>query len=141
MQSGVFFCMRAAARLMIRGGSGSITNISSIRGYSPRPGRFTYCTPKAAVIMMSRVAASEWGRHGVRVNAVAPGFMKTPMHDADVARGTFDETTMLEAIPLGRFGRPEELADLVVFLASDAGAYITGSCLTIDGGLTTMPAG
>src|SRR5262245_51558106 len=141
MQSGVFFCMRAASRQMIRQGGGSIVNISSIRGYSPRRGRFTYGAPKAAVIMMSRIAASEWGRYGIRVNAVAPGFIKTPMHDLDVARGTFDETTMLEAIPLGRFGRAEELADLVVFLCSDRGAYITGSCVTIDGGLTTMPAG
>jgi 3-oxoacyl-[acyl-carrier protein] reductase len=141
MQSGVFYCMRAAAKMMIPRQSGVIINISSVRGYSPRRGRFSYCAPKAAVIMMSQVAASEWGPHGVRVNAVAPGFMKTPMHDIDVARGTFDEATMLEAIPLGRFGRPEELSSLIVFLCSDAGSYITGTCVTIDGGLATMPAG
>jgi NAD(P)-dependent dehydrogenase (short-subunit alcohol dehydrogenase family) len=141
MQSGVFYCMRAAAKLMIPREAGAIVNISSIRGYSPRPGRMTYSAPKAAVIMMTRIAAGEWGRYGIRVNAIAPGFIKTPMHDIDVARGTFDEETMLEAIPLRRFGLPEELAALVVFICSDAASYITGSCLTIDGGLTTIPAG
>jgi NAD(P)-dependent dehydrogenase (short-subunit alcohol dehydrogenase family) len=141
MQTGVFYCMRAAANLMIPRRSGSIVNVSSLRGFSPRRGRVSYCAPKAAVIMMSQVAASEWGAYGVRVNTVAPGFMKTPMHDIDVARGTFDEATMLKAIPLGRFGRPDELAALIVFLCSDAASYITGSCVTIDGGLATMPAG
>jgi NAD(P)-dependent dehydrogenase (short-subunit alcohol dehydrogenase family) len=141
MQTGVYYCMRAAARIMIPAGGGAITNIASVRGYSPRPGRITYSSPKAAVIMMSRTAAGEWGQYGIRVNAVAPGFMKTPMHDADVAKGTFDEASMLAVTPLGRFGRPEELADLVVFLSSESASYITGSCITIDGGLTTIPSG
>jgi 3-oxoacyl-[acyl-carrier protein] reductase len=141
MQNGVFYGMRAAALLMMPRKSGAIINISSIRGYSPRPGRMTYSAPKAAVLMMTRIAASEWGPYGIRVNSIAPGFMKTPMHDADVARGTFDEEQMLKAIPLGRFGLPEELANLVVFLCSDDASYITGSCITIDGGLTTIPSG
>jgi len=141
LQTGVFYCMRAAARIMIPAGGGVITNIASIRGYVPRPGRISYSAAKAAVIMMSQTAAGEWGRYGIRVNAVAPGFMKTPMHDSDVAKGTFDEETMLATIPLRRFGQPEELADLVVFLSSEAASYITGSCITIDGGLTTIPSG
>jgi 3-oxoacyl-[acyl-carrier protein] reductase len=139
MQSGVFYCMRAASRIMIRQRSGSIINVSSIRGFSPRPGRMTYSVPKAAVLMMTKIAASEWGRFGIRVNAVAPGFIKTPMHDVDVARGTFDEQALLDAIPLGRLGAPDDLAKLVTFLASSEASYITGACVTIDGGLTTMP--
>ena len=91
-------------------------------------------------MMMTKIAASEWGRFGIRVNAVAPGFIKTPMHDVDVARGTFDEQALLSAIPLGRLGAPDDLAKLVTFLASSDASYITGACITIDGGLTTMPA-
>jgi 3-oxoacyl-[acyl-carrier protein] reductase len=140
MQSGVFYCMRAAAKLMIPQRSGSIINISSLRGFSPRPGRMTYAAAKAAVLMMTQIAAGEWGRHGVRVNSIAPGFMKTPMHDADVARGTFDEASLLAAIPLGRLGMPDDLARLVTFLCSEDAAYITGSCIVIDGGLSTIPS-
>ena len=91
MQSGVFYCMRAAGRIMIDQGSGSVINISSIRGFSPNPGRMTYCAPKAAVIMMTKIAAGEWAQFGVRVNAIAPGVLRTPMWDADVARGAIDE--------------------------------------------------
>src|SRR6202007_696949 len=81
MQTGVFYCMRAAGRLMLDQGSGSIVNIASIRGFSPNPGRLAYCATKAAVIMMTKVAAGEWTREGVRVNAVAPGVQRTPMWD------------------------------------------------------------
>jgi NAD(P)-dependent dehydrogenase (short-subunit alcohol dehydrogenase family) len=140
MQSGVFYCMRAAAKLMIPQRSGSIVNISSLRGFSPRPGRMTYSAAKAAVLMMTQIAAGEWGCHGVRVNSIAPGFMKTPMHDADVARGTFDEESLLAAIPLGRLGAPDDLARLVTFLCSDDASYITGTCIVIDGGLSTIPS-
>jgi NAD(P)-dependent dehydrogenase (short-subunit alcohol dehydrogenase family) len=141
MQSGVFFCMRAAGKLMIPQGSGSVVNISSIRGFSPIPGRMTYSPAKAAVIMMTKIAAGEWGPHGVRVNAIAPGFTKTPMHDADVARGMIDEEKYLNTIPAQRFGMPEDIAKLVLFLCSDEASYITGSCITIDGGLTTIASG
>jgi NAD(P)-dependent dehydrogenase (short-subunit alcohol dehydrogenase family) len=141
MQSGVFYCMRAGARLMIPQGSGSVINISSIRGFSPIPGRMTYSPAKAAVIMMTKIAAGEWGPHGVRVNSIAPGFTRTPMHDADVARGMIDEAEYLSTIPAGRFGMPEDIAKLTLFLCSDEASYITGSCVTIDGGLTTIAAG
>jgi N,N-dimethylformamidase len=141
MQSGVFYCMRAAGRLMIPRRSGSVVNISSIRGFSPNPGRMTYSPAKAAVIMMTKIAAGEWGPHGIRVNAIAPGFTRTPMHDAGVARGMIDEEQYLRVIPVGRFGTPEEIGKLVVFLCSSAASYITGACITIDGGLTTIPSG
>jgi NAD(P)-dependent dehydrogenase (short-subunit alcohol dehydrogenase family) len=141
MQTGVFYCMRAAGRIMIEQGSGSIVNVSSIRGLSPAAGRITYSPPKAAVIMMTKIAASEWARYGVRVNAVAPGFCRTEMHDAQVASGVFEEQHYLDTIPAGRFGTPDEVGALVAYLCSDDAAYITGSCFVIDGGLTTVPGG
>jgi NAD(P)-dependent dehydrogenase (short-subunit alcohol dehydrogenase family) len=141
MQTGVFYCMRAAARHMLPRKSGSVVNISSIRGFSPNPGRMTYCTPKAAVIMMTKVAAGEWAPHGVRVNAICPGVLRTPMWDADVARGALDEQFYLDVVPAHRLGMPSEVGRLVVYLCSDDAQYVTGSALTIDGALTAIPAG
>ena len=141
MQSGVFYCMRAAGRIMVPQGSGSVVNISSIRGFSPNPGRMSYCAPKAAVIMMTQVAAGEWAPFGVRVNAIAPGVLKTPMWDIDAARGAVDEPQILETVPMHRLGMPSEVGKLVVFLSSDDAAYITGALHTIDGALTSIPAG
>ncbi len=140
MQTGVFYCMRAAGRIMVPQGSGSVINISSIRGFSPNAGRMTYCAPKAAVIMMTHVAAGEWAPHGVRVNAIAPGVLRTPMWDADVARGAIDEQLYLDVVPMHRLGQPAEVAKLVVFLCSDDAAYITGAVHVIDGALTSIPA-
>ena len=141
MQSGVFFCMRAAGRIMLPQKSGSIVNISSIRGFSPNPGRMTYCAPKAAVIMMTSVAAGEWAQEGIRVNAIAPGVLRTPMWDADVARGAIDEQFYVDTVPMHRLGLPAEVGKLVVFLCSDDASYITGTVHTIDGALTAIPAG
>lgn len=140
MQTGVFYCLRAAGRHLLPRGSGSVVNISSIRGFSPNPGRMTYCAPKAAVIMMTKVAAGEWAPHGVRVNVVCPGVLRTPMWDADVARGAVDEQLYLDVVPAHRLGMPSEVGRLVVYLCSDAASYVTGAVLTIDGGLTSIPA-
>jgi NAD(P)-dependent dehydrogenase (short-subunit alcohol dehydrogenase family) len=140
MQTGVFYCMRVAGRIMLERGSGSVVNIASIRGFAPNLGRLTYCAPKAAVLMMTKVAAGEWASRGVRVNAIAPGILRTPMWDADVARGVMDEKRYLELVPTHPLGQPSEVGQLVVYLCSDAAAYITGACLTIDGGLTSVLA-
>ena len=141
MQTGVFYCMRAAGRILLPQRSGCVINISSIRGFSPNPGRMSYCAPKAAVIMMTKVAAGEWAPHNVRVNAIAPGVLKTPMWDADVARGAIDEAAILEIVPAHRLGLPNEVGQLAVYLSSDNATYVTGSVLTIDGALTSIPAG
>jgi len=87
------------------------------------------------------VTAGEWAPFGVRVNAVAPGVQRTPMWTRDVELGLFDEQEYLELIPARRLGEPAEVAELCSFLASDAAGYITGACVTIDGGLTSIPAG
>ena len=141
MQTGVFYCMRAAGRLMLPQKRGSIVNVSSIRGFSPNPGRLAYCAVKAAVIMMTKVAAGEWTGDGVRVNAVAPGVERTPMWDADVARGAIDEAFYLDLVPAGALGDPADVGKLVTYLCSDHASYISGSVVTIDGALTSIPAG
>jgi NAD(P)-dependent dehydrogenase (short-subunit alcohol dehydrogenase family) len=140
MQTGVFYCMRAAGRIMVPQRSGSVVNIASIRGFSPNPGRMTYSAPKAAVIMMTRIAAGEWAPDRVRVNAICPGILRTPMWDADVARGTIDEELYVGIVPARRIGQTWEVGKLVVYLSSDDADYMTGAVLTIDGGLTSIPA-
>jgi NAD(P)-dependent dehydrogenase (short-subunit alcohol dehydrogenase family) len=141
MQHGVFYGMRAAARHMLPQRSGSVVNISSIRGFSSNPGRIGYCAAKAAVLMMTKVAAAEWAPFGVRANAIAPGVQHTPMWDKDAARGAVDEEAILRILPAGRLGEPSEVGKLVVFLCGDDAAYINGSGVTIDGALTTVPSG
>jgi len=141
MQTGVFYGMRAAARHMLPQRSGSVITISSIRGFSSNPGRIAYCAAKAAVLMMTQVAAGEWAEFGVRANAVAPGPIRTPMWESDAASGVVVDAAYVRAIPAGRLGTPSEVGQLVVFLASDQASYINGSCVTIDGALTTIPSG
>ena len=139
MQSGVFYCMRAATKYFLPQKSGSVVNISSIRGFSSNPGRIAYCATKAAVIMMTRVAAAEWAPYGVRANAIAPGVQRTPMWDIDVELGVVNEERVLRVTPAGRLGDPKEIGKLAVFLCSDDADFINGDCITIDGGLTTGP--
>jgi NAD(P)-dependent dehydrogenase (short-subunit alcohol dehydrogenase family) len=139
MQSGVFYCMRAATRYLLPQRSGSVVSISSIRGFSSNPGRIAYCAAKSAVLMMTRVAAAEWAPYGVRANAIAPGVQRTPMWDADVALGVVDEERVLRTTPAGRLGEPAEIGRLAAFLCSEDAAFINGSCVTIDGGLTCVP--
>jgi NAD(P)-dependent dehydrogenase (short-subunit alcohol dehydrogenase family) len=139
MQTGVFYCSQVAGRHFLQQRQGNVINISSIRGFSPNPGRIAYCATKAAVIMMTRVMASEWADHGVRVNAIAPGITRTPMWDADVARGAIDEEKMVSLVPMHRMCTPQEIGRLATFLASDDAAYITGATITIDGAATLIP--
>jgi NAD(P)-dependent dehydrogenase (short-subunit alcohol dehydrogenase family) len=141
MQTGVFYGMRAAARHMLPRRSGCVITISSIRGFSSNPGRIAYCAAKAAVLMMTQVAAGEWAEFGVRANAIAPGPIRTPMWENDVANGAVDDAAYVRTIPAGRLGTPSEVGQLAVFLASDRASYINGACVTIDGALTTIPSG
>jgi NAD(P)-dependent dehydrogenase (short-subunit alcohol dehydrogenase family) len=139
MQSGVFFCMRAATRYLLPQRSGSVVSISSIRGFSSNPGRIAYCAAKAAVLMMTRVAAAEWAPYGVRANAIAPGVQRTPMWDEDVALGVVNEERVLRTTPAGRLGEPSEIGALAAFLCSGDAMFINGACVTIDGALTCVP--
>ena len=120
MQTGVFYCMRAAGRHMLPRKSGSVVNISSIRGFSPNTGRMTYCAPKAAVIMMTKVAAGEWAPHGRARQRDLPG---RPAH-ADVGRRRGARRDRRAVLPRRRSGAParhasEEVGKLAVYLSSD----------------------
>lgn len=131
-QIGVFLGMKAAIPSLRRAGGGSIINISSIAGIVGRPQTVAYAASKFAVRGMSKVAASELGVDRIRVNSVHPGAILTPMFT------TMDQSvrdSLSEKVPLLRMGEPEEVTDLIVFLASDASTYCTGSEFVIDGGL------
>ena len=133
---GVFYCVRAAARAMVNaGGGGAIVGTASINAWHVEETMAAYNVSKAAVHALVRSAAIDLGRHGVRVNAVAPGVVDTAIarlvvHNADLA------PAYLRTIPLGRFGQPRDIADAVLFLSSEDSAYITGQMLVIDGGQT-----
>jgi NAD(P)-dependent dehydrogenase (short-subunit alcohol dehydrogenase family) len=131
---GAFFCAQAAAREMQRAGKGgSIVNICSLTSYRGIPTAVPYGSSKTGLLGMTRALAAEWAPLKVRVNAVAPGYFRTELTEAFYQDASWQEA-MLRKIPLGRFGRLEDLAGAAIFLASDAAAYITGQCLGIDGG-------
>ncbi|HYD70288.1 SDR family NAD(P)-dependent oxidoreductase [Azospirillum sp.] len=134
--TGVFLAARAAGRHMVTRKRGAIVNIGSMYGTVAAPDRAGYCTTKAGVDMLTRVLAVEWAAHGVRVNAVAPGYVRTHLVDELVAQGRLDADALVRRTPAGRLGRPEEVAELVHFLASDAAAFMTGQTVGLDGGWT-----
>ncbi|MBX6351278.1 MAG: 3-oxoacyl-ACP reductase FabG [Clostridia bacterium] len=128
---GTFLGMRAAARRMRERGGGAIVNLSSISGKVGNFGQVNYAGAKAGIVGMTKTAAREFARYGIRVNAVQPGWIDTAM-TAQVPEEVRREA--LAAIPLGRAGQPEEVARAVVFLASDYASYITGAVLEVTGG-------
>ncbi len=129
-----FYCARAAAEMMIGQGGGAIVNVSSLAGMHGTMGVSAYSAAKAGVQMFTRVAAAEWGPRGVRVNCVAPGMIATELAEANWAKTGFDGVAASKGFPLRRPGRPQEVAQAVLFLASDAASYITGEVLAVAGG-------
>jgi NAD(P)-dependent dehydrogenase (short-subunit alcohol dehydrogenase family) len=133
--TGVFLCSQAAARLMTRAGGGSIVNISSQLADVARPGRSVYCTSKAGVKMLTKAMAIDLGPHGIRVNALAPGPIEVE-RTLLMFQGPEGESFRSRMV-LGRYGQPEELVGAVIFLASAASSFVTGSSVLVDGGYTT----
>ena len=131
--TGAFHCCRAAARLMLKQRAGAIVNLASVVGIGGNAGQANYAASKGGLIALTLSLSKEMGPRGVRVNAVAPGFIRTPMTDGlpeDVKQGILDRT------PLKRFGTPEDVAEAVLFLAGPKAGFITGAVLRIDGGLS-----
>lgn len=134
--TGVFMCMRAELDVMTKQGSGAIVNVSSVAGLSGFPNNVAYAASKHAVVGMTKSAGLEYAKKGIRVNAVCPVFTITPL-----VTGMFDvigddmKDKLEASIPMKRFGKPEEIAEAIVWLCSDASSFITGHALPIDGGM------
>jgi NAD(P)-dependent dehydrogenase (short-subunit alcohol dehydrogenase family) len=134
--NGVFVCAQAAARRMVKQKSGVIINTASMWGVSSAPQRAAYCGAKAGVVSLTKSLAVEWAPYGIRMNAVGPGYTRTPLMEELARNGRLDMEALRKRTPLGRFGEPEEMAELALFLASDCAVFITGHTLIADGGWT-----
>jgi NAD(P)-dependent dehydrogenase (short-subunit alcohol dehydrogenase family) len=130
---------RAAGRVLLERGSGCVLNLSSIDAFMIEPELSYYGTAKAAIVNLTRSVALEWAGSGVRVNALAPGWTDTPMNQEE-RNDPEAERRILSAIPMGRWGRPEEMAEAALFLCSSAASFITGVTLIVDGGQTLTSA-
>ncbi len=138
-QRGVYLSCLAFGRRMAHRGAGSIVNIASVAGMRSMP-LHSYAPAKAAVISMTESLAAEWGRSGVRVNAVAPGYTLTPALQAAIDSGQRDPSDLAGNSALGRLVRPEEIADAIAFLVSDRAAAVTGITLPVDAGWLVAPS-
>ncbi|MGM0585479.1 MAG: SDR family NAD(P)-dependent oxidoreductase [Pseudomonadota bacterium] len=138
-QRGVWASCLAFGRRMAVRGSGAIVNIASVAGMRSMP-LHAYAPAKAAVISMTECLAAEWGRSGVRVNAVSPGYTLTPALSDAIDKGERDVSLIEEVTPMGRLVRPEEIAEAVAFLSSDAASAISGVTLPVDGGWLSGPS-
>jgi NAD(P)-dependent dehydrogenase (short-subunit alcohol dehydrogenase family) len=135
---GVWLCLKYEARVMLRQGGGAIVNTASLAGLIGFPMNVAYSASKHAVVGITRTAALEYAQAGIRVNAVCPAFIQTPMLDSLISesRGPMDLAALARRQPMGRVGTPEEVAQAVVWLCSDAASFVTGVALPIDGGTT-----
>lgn len=135
-----FYATHAAAKHFLAQGSGSVVNVASVAAFIASPGLTYYAGAKAALVSFTRTVAQEWAPHGIRVNAVAPGWIETEMN----ARAREDPAyveSIRSLIPMGRWGTAEEVAAVVRFLASDAASFMTGSVVVVDGGQTLTTLG
>jgi NAD(P)-dependent dehydrogenase (short-subunit alcohol dehydrogenase family) len=134
--TGTFFCCRAAAGHMLDAGSGSIITISSVHGSTGVARMAAYAASKGAIESLTRSLAVEWAQRGVRVNCLAPGYIRTDLTAASLDSRNGDQ--VISRIPMGLPGRPEDLVGAAVFLASDASSYMTGAIVAVDGGWTAL---
>jgi 3-oxoacyl-[acyl-carrier protein] reductase len=132
--NGSFHCLQAAARTMLPHGSGAIVNVASIAATRGAPGRAAYAVSKAAILSLTRTAAVEWAERGLRVNAVAPGYVETDLLTTAIAEGRLNTAPIIARIPTRRLAEPREIAKSIYFLCSDDASYINGHMLHVDGG-------
>jgi NAD(P)-dependent dehydrogenase (short-subunit alcohol dehydrogenase family) len=134
MLTGVFFCSQAAGKVMIKQRSGKIINIASINGIEAFPERVSYGSAKAGVMQLTRTLGCEWAKYNINVNAIAPGYIKTQLVMDLLAKGVYNEKELARRTPAGRLGECDDVADAVVFLASEESKYIIGQTIVVDGG-------
>jgi NAD(P)-dependent dehydrogenase (short-subunit alcohol dehydrogenase family) len=133
--TGPFLLCQAFGRRMLAQRSGSIVNIASVAGLSGVADRSAYNTSKHGLVGLTRTLAVEWGGRGVRVNAVCPGWVKTPMDDASQGEGAYADSDITDHVPLGRFASPDDVAQAVTFLADPSrSGFVNGTALSVDGG-------
>ena len=137
-QSGVFYCMKFALGQMMKQGYGNIINIASLAGLKPSGYNLSYSASKFAVVGMTKSAALEYGRKNIRINAVCPGYTHSALLDKLLASRSDMEDTLKQLIPMGRFGEADEIAEAVLWLASDKSKYVTGQTITLDGGTSLL---
>jgi len=137
--TGVWFCMKYEIREMLKRGGGSIVNTASVAGMIGFPGFAPYCASKGGVIQLTRTAALEYAKSGIRVNAVCPGVIRTPMVERLMdSYPEFNEPLLISYEPIGRMGKPEEIAEAVLWLSSDAASFVTGLPMAVDGAWTAQ---
>ena len=133
---GLFYGMKYAIRAMLKTGGGSIVNLASIAGANGIPYAAQYCASKHAVVGLTKSAAVEYATQDIRVNAIAPGAIKTDILNTAIEAGAYDETSIAAMHPMNRMGTVEDIANGIVYLASDASPFMTGNILFVDGGFT-----
>ena len=138
--TGTYMMTKNCAKQMIAQGKGSVINISSIAGISGLTLRNGYSAAKAGISMITRTMGCEWAAAGVRVNAIAPGYILTPLVQNVIAQGRLDQREIERHTPMGRLGAPEDIAKVMLFLASDQASYMTGVTVPVDGGYTSWGA-
>jgi NAD(P)-dependent dehydrogenase (short-subunit alcohol dehydrogenase family) len=134
MVSGTFFCSQAVGRHMLARGRGVVINVASVNAFKAIEGRVAYCTAKAAIVMLTQALGVEWARRGVRMVGIAPGVVRTELVERIMKEGWASEELYERRTPMHRLGKVEEIAEAVVFLASDQAKYITAETLRVDGG-------
>lgn len=133
---GTFRCSRSAFPLLTSANGAAIVNVSSIAGRLGMPIRASYCAAKAGIEGFGRSLATEWAEFGIRVNTVAPGYVMTDLIQKDLQNGLVSEEALSKRISLKRLANPEEIAEVMYFLATDASSYVTGQVINVDGGLS-----
>lgn len=135
---GVWLCMKHEIRQMLKQGGGAIVNTASVAGLVGAPLQPIYAASKHAVVGLTKTAAAEYGRFGIRVNTVCPGIIRTPMLDRALEREPRREKGIVKVHPIGRLGEAQEIANAALWLCSDSASFVTGHQLAVDGGLTAI---